>query len=219
MKTFEKERIEAIEHLERMGYIKDPKIKSVMLKVKRELFVAPDYKQDAYIDMPLPIPGGATISAPHMYAITLEAVKLKKGEKVLEIGSGSGYGAALISELAGSKGKVITIEIIPEVCEFAKKNLKKAGYKKVKVICGDGSLGNEKNAPYDAIIVTAACPEIPRTLVNQVKNGGRLVAPVGGISSGQDLIYLEKTKEGEIKTKKLGGVIFLPLTGKHGYKI
>lgn len=219
MKTFEKQRMEVVEHLERIGYIKDPRIKKAMLKVKRELFVTQDYKRDAYVDMPLPIPGGATISAPHMYAITLKAVKLKKGEKVLEIGSGSGYGAALINELVGSEGRTITVEIIPEVCGFAIKNLKKTGYKNVKVIRGDGSLGYEKDAPYDAIIVTAACPEIPKPLVNQLKTGGRLVAPVGGISSGQDLIYLEKTKEGEIKTRNLGGVIFLPLTGKHGYKI
>lgn len=89
----------------------------------------------------------------------------------------------------------------------------------MKVICGDGSLGYEKDAPYDAIIVTAACPEIPKPLVGQLKNGGRLVAPVGGISAGQDLIYLEKTKEGEIKTKNLGGVIFLALRGKYGWRV
>lgn len=219
MKTFERQRTETIEHLEKEGYIKDPRIKDAMLKVRRELFVPQGYKRDSYVDTPLPIPGGATISAPHMYAITFEAVKLRKGEKVLEVGSGSGYGAALISELVWRKGETITIEIAPEVFEFAKNNLKKAGYKNVKVICGDGSLGYEKDAPYDAVIVTAACPEIPRPLVNQLKPGGRLVAPVGGISTGQDLIYLEKTKDGEIKTKNLGSVIFLPLTGKHGYKI
>ncbi|HKZ45648.1 MAG TPA: protein-L-isoaspartate(D-aspartate) O-methyltransferase [archaeon] len=219
MKGFENERKELVEHLEKIGSLKNPEIKKAMLKVKRELFVTSEYRFDAYVDMALPIVGGATISQPYVYAITFEALKLKKGEKVLEVGSGSGYGAALISELVGKKGKTITVEIVPEVCDFAKSNLKKAGYKNVKVVCSDGSIGYEKEAPYDAIIVTAACPEIPKSLVNQLKNGGRLVAPVGGISTGQDLIFLEKDKNGEIKTKTLGGVIFLPLTGKHGYKI
>jgi len=217
MEELEKQKKEVIAHLEAIGKLKTPEIKKAMLKVKRELFVLPEYKKEAWIDTPLPIVSKATISAPHMYAIMLEAVKPKKGDKVLEIGAGSGYGAALIKEIV-KRGKVITIEIIPEVCEFAKKNLKKAGCKTVKVICGDGSKGYEKGAPYDAIICTAACPEIPKTLINQLKTGGRLVSPVGGVSGGQDLIYLEKTKEG-IKTENLGPVIFLPLTGKFGYKV
>jgi len=218
MEKLEKEKREVISYLEATGRLKSPEVKRAMFKAKRELFVLPEYRKDAWIDSPLPIVGTSTISAPHMYAIMLEAVKLKPGEKVLEIGSGSGYGAALIREIVGEKGKVITIEINPEVAEFAKNNLKKAGYKDVKVICGDGSKGYKKEAPYDAIIITAAAPEIPKILINQLKIGGRLISPVGGISGGQDLILIEKTK-GEIKKKNLGPVIFLPLRGKFGFKI
>lgn len=216
MEELEKQKREVLAHLEAIGRLKSPEIKRAMLKVRRELFVLPEYKEEAWVDAPLPIVGKATISAPHMYVIMLEAVKLKPGEKVLEVGSGSGYGAALIKEIV-KRGKVITIEIVPEVCEFARKNLKRAGYKTVKVICGDGSQGFPKEAPYDSIIVTASCPEIPKPLIEQLKVGGRLVAPVGGISGGQDLIYLEKTKEG-IKTENLGPVIFLELKGKYGWR-
>lgn len=220
MRALEKQRRDVVEYLERIGYIKDPRIKRAMLKVKREQFVLPEYKRDAYVDTPLPIPGGATISAPHMHVIFMSSVKLKPGDKVLEVGAGSGILLAYIKEVVGKKGKVFGIEIVPEVYKFAKKNLKRSGYeKKVKLILGDGSLGLEKKAPFDKIIVSAACPEIPRPLIKQLKLGGILVAPVGGISGGQDLIYVEKTKEGEIKTKNLGGVIFVRLTGKYGWRI
>jgi len=220
MKEFEKQRIDVVKHLEKIGYIRDPKIKKSMLKVKREQFVLPDYRRDAYLDMPLPIPGDATISAPHMHAIFMSSVKLKPGDKVLEVGAGSGILLAYIREVIGSKCKVIGIEFSPETYEFAKKNLKKSGYnKKVKLVLGDGSKGLPKEAPFDKIIVSAVCPEIPRPLIKQLKLGGILVAPVGGISSGQDLIYLEKTKKGEMIRKVLGGVIFVPLIGKYGYKV
>lgn len=220
MKEFEKQRIDVVKHLKKIGYIRDPKIKKSMLKVKREQFVLPDYRRDAYLDMPLPIPGDATISAPHMHAIFMSSVKLKPGDKVLEVGAGSGILLAYIKEVVGSKGKVIGIEFTPETYEFTKKNLKKSGYaKKVKLVLGDGSKGLPKEAPFDKIIVSAACPEIPRPLIKQLKPGGILVAPVGGISSGQDLIYLEKTKKGELIRKGLGGVIFVPLVGKYGYKV
>lgn len=218
MEELEKEKKEVISHLEATGKLKSPEIKRAMLTVKRELFVLPEYRKDAWLDTPLPIVGTSTISAPHMYAIMLEAVKLKPGEKVLEVGSGSGYGAALMKEIVGENGKVITVEIDREVAEFAKNNLKKAGYKDVKVVCGDGSKGYKKEAPYDAIIVTAAAPEIPKALIEQLKIGGRLISPVGGISGGQDLILIKKTEEG-IKKENLGPVIFLPLRGKFGFKI
>jgi len=218
MRDLEKQKLHTIKNLEREGRLKTLEIKKAMLKVKRELFVLPEYKEDAWLDTPLPIVGNATISAPHMYAIMLEAVKPKKGEKVLEIGAGSGYGAALLRELVGKRGKVITIEIVPEVCEFARRNLRKAGYRDVKVICGDGSLGYEKEAPYDVIISTAACPEIPRTWIKQLKVGGRLISPVGGIYSGQDLIYMEKKRKGKLKIENLGPVIFLPLKGRFGFR-
>jgi protein-L-isoaspartate(D-aspartate) O-methyltransferase len=218
MQDFACEREELVRGLQRIGVLKNPRIARAMLAVKRELFVTKDYASDAYADIPLPIPGGATISQPYVYASTLEAADLKEGENVLEIGAGSGYGAALMSELVGRSGRVFTIEISPKVSGFAKVNLKKAGYNNVKLITSDGSMGYEKESPYDAIIVTAACPEIPPPLIEQLKVGGRIVAPVGGLSEGQELMLLKKKVDGSIETRRLGGVVFLPLTGKHGYK-
>lgn len=216
---FEKQRKEVIEHLERMGYIKDPKIKKAMLKVKREDFVDPRYKLDAYVDTPLPIPGGQTISAPHMHSIFLSALKLKPGDKVLEVGAGSGILLAYIKEVVGPKGKVIGVEIVPEAYEFAKKNLEKTNYsKKVKLVLGDGSVGLPEEAPFDKIVCSATCPEIPKPWIEQLKPGGIIVAPVGDPHGHQELVYLEKTKEGKIVKKNLGGVVFVPLRGKHGFK-
>ena len=220
MINLKKEREEVVKHLEAIGYIKDERIKRAMLKVKRELFVLPEYKQDAYVDTPLPIPGGQTISAPHMHAIFMSALKLQSGDKVLEIGAGSGILLAYMKEVVGIKGKVIGIEIVPEAYEFAKQNLKKTGYdKKVKLILGDGSNGLPKEAPFDKIVSGASAPEVPKPWIDQLKPGGILVTPVGGLSAGQDLIYVEKTKEGKIVKKNLGGVVFVPLTGKYGYKL
>jgi len=208
-----------IDNLVAIGRLKSPEIKKAMMKVRRELFVLPSYKDEAWADVALPIVGKATISAPHMYAIMLEEAKLKEGEKVLEIGSGSGYGAALIRELVGKKGKVITIEIDPEVYEFAKKNLARAGYTDVKIVLSDGSVGYEKEAPYDCIFVTATGPEVPKPLIEQLKNGGRMLVPVGSISGNQELIYIKKNEDGSLEEKNICGVVFVPLQGKLGYKV
>jgi len=214
----EKQKKETIENLVAIGRLRSPEIKKAMMKVKRELFVLPSYKDEAWIDVALPIVGKATISAPHMYAIMFEEAKLKKGEKVLEIGSGSGYGAALMKELVGKEGKVITLEIDPEVYEFAKKNLKKADCTNVKIILSDGSVGYEKEAPYDCIFVTATAPEIPKPLIKQLKPEGRMLVPVGGIAGSQELIYIKKNKDGGLEERNICGVVFVPLRGKFGYK-
>jgi len=220
MINLKKERENVVKHLEAIGYIKDERIKKAMLKVKREMFVLPEYKQDAYVDTPLPIPGNQTISAPHMHAIFMSALKLQPGDKVLEVGAGSGILLAYMKEVVGARGKVIGIEIVPEAYEFAKQNLKKTGYdKKVKLVLGDGSNGLPKEAPFDKIVSGASAPEVPKPWIDQLKSGGILVTPVGGLSAGQDLIYVEKTKEGKIVKKNLGGVVFVPLTGKYGYKV
>lgn len=217
MTDFEKQRKLIVDNLERMGYIKDKKIKKAMFKVKREDFVDPEYRNDAYIDTPLPIPGGVTISAPHMHSIFLSSLKLELGDKFLEVGAGSGIVLAYAKELVGDEGEVIGIEYVPETYEFAKNNLKRAGYdKKVKLILGDGSKGLPEKAPFDKILVSASCPEIPQPLIEQLKLGGILVAPVGSIE--QELVYIEKTKDGKIVRKNLGGVIFLKLRGKYGFK-
>lgn len=216
MNYFEERRKEMIEKLKRYGYLKDEKIEKAMLKVKRELFVLPEYKEDAYVDTPLPIPGNATISAPHMHCIYLHALELKEGDKVLEVGFGSGILLAYIKEIVGKKGKVIGIEINPETFNFGKLNLKKTGYKDIKLILSDGSKGLEKEAPFDKILISAACPEIPKPLIEQLKPKGILIAPVGGISGGQELIRIRKNEN--IKKEILGGVIFLPLIGKYGFR-
>lgn len=215
--NFEKQRKLVINNLEKMGYIKDKKIKKAMLKVKREEFVDLEYKKDAYIDTPLPIPGGVTISAPHMHAIFLSALKLKAGDKFLEVGAGSGVVLAYAKELVSDEGEVIGIEYVPETYEFAKNNLKKTGYdKKVKLILGDGSKGLPEEAPFDKILMSASCPEIPPPLIEQLKPGGILVAPVGRLE--QELVCIEKTKDGKIIRKNLGGVIFLLLKGMYGFE-
>jgi protein-L-isoaspartate(D-aspartate) O-methyltransferase len=218
MADFKKQREEVVRHLENMGYIKDPRIKRAMLKVKREYFVAPEYRGDAYIDTPLPIPGSVTISAPHMHAIFMAALKLKSGDKVLEIGFGSGILLAYMREVVGKKGKVIGIEIVPETYEFGKKNLERAGYKDIKLVLSDGSLGLPEEAPFDKIISSASCPEIPKPWIEQLKLGGIIVSPVGPEGEHQELVYVEKTKEGKIIRKNLGEVVFIKLKGKYGFR-
>lgn len=184
-------------------------------KVPRHLFVPERYKIEAYVDTPLPIGYGQTISAPHMVAIMCELLDLKEGEKVLEVGTGCGYHAAVVAELVGSKGKVISIEYIPELAEMAKTNLSALGYN-VMVIVGDGSKGYEPEAPYDKIYVTASAPEIPKPLIEQLKPGGKMVIPVG--DSLQWLLIVEKDERGKIRKKNWGSVRFVPLRGEHGFR-
>jgi protein-L-isoaspartate(D-aspartate) O-methyltransferase len=145
-----------------------------------------------------------------------QALELKEGQKVLEVGAGSGWQAAIIARIIGKNGKVITTEIIPELAEFAKNNIKKAKIKNVDVINYDGSQGYKKEAPYDRIIITAACPKIPPPIIEQLKTGGILVAPVGSLVFGQDMFKLRKTSSG-IQTESLGCFVFVPLKGKYGY--
>jgi protein-L-isoaspartate(D-aspartate) O-methyltransferase len=149
----------------------------------------------------------------------MSALKLKQGDKVLEVGAGSGILLAYIKEVVGPRGKVFGIENIPEVFEFAKKNLEKSNYvEKVKLVLGDGSKGLPEDAPFDKIVCSATCPEIPKPWIKQIKPGGIIVSPIGEPYGHQELVYLEKTKKGKIIRKNLGGVIFVPLKGKYGFK-
>ncbi|MBI2005438.1 MAG: protein-L-isoaspartate O-methyltransferase [Candidatus Aenigmarchaeota archaeon] len=211
-------KIQLIKNLELSGYIKSPKVKKTMLKVSRELFVPEKHYYDAYSDTALLIPGDQTISAPHMHAITLSELKLKEGDKVLEVGSGSGILLAYIREIVGKKGKVVGIEINKETYKFAKENLKKASCKDVILIHGDGSLGYPKYAPYDKIVVSAASPDIPKPIIEQLKPSGLLLIVVGSPYGDQNLIKVRKTKSGKIIENQLLPVIFVPLRGKYGYK-
>ncbi|WP_461865390.1 protein-L-isoaspartate(D-aspartate) O-methyltransferase [Thermococcus sp.] len=209
--------VRRVEALEREGIIKSRQVKEAFLKVPRYKFVSEENKQWAHIDEPLPIPAGQTISAPHMVAIMLELAKLEEGMRVLEIGTGSGWNAALIAELV--KTDVYTVERIPELAEFARKNLERAGYEnRVHVILGDGTNGFPPKAPYDRIIVTAGAPKVPEPLVEQLRVGGKLLIPVGSYHLWQELLEVVKLDErGRRRIIKHGGVAFVPLVGEHGW--
>ena len=211
-----------IEELERLGYIKSPSVKRAMMAVPRELFVLEKYRKNAYDDIPLPILANQTISAPHMVAMMTELLSLKPGHKVLEVGTGSGYQAAICAEIVAPKGSpvrghVYSIERIRELVEFARNNLKRAGYlDRVTVIHGDGSLGLPSEAPFDRIVVTAAAPQIPPPLVEQLNDrDGVLVIPVGSAYSFQELKVLVK-RNGRMEVKGFGFCVFVPLIGKYG---
>jgi len=189
--------------------IKDNRVLNAMLKVERHKFVPEELWNEAYNDYPLPIGEGQTISQPYIVAIMTELLNLKGDEKVLEIGTGSGYQAAILAELCK---KVYTIEIICSLAERAKKTLQNLGYKNVYVFCGDGYLGLKEYAPFDGIIVTCAPPYIPPPLIEQLKEGGRMVIPIG--ESYQELKLLIK-KNGKIIEKSIIPVRFVPMTGEY----
>jgi protein-L-isoaspartate(D-aspartate) O-methyltransferase len=182
-----------------------------MRTVPRHNFVTPDMVWQAYADHPLPIGFGQTISQPYIVAWMTEQLELKPGEKVLEIGTGSGYQAAVLAELGGLE--VYSVEIVPELAQRAADRLARLGYSQVKVKQGDGYYGWPEYAPYDAIIITAAPDHLPAPLAAQLKEGGRLVIPIGPAGSFQDL-WKFVNEGGNLKAFNLGGVIFVPFTGE-----
>lgn len=192
--------------------IKNRSVLEAMRRVLRHEFVPAPLKSRAYIDMPLPIGYDQTISQPYIVAYMTELLDPKKEHKVLEVGTGSGYQAAVLAELVDH---VYTIEIIKELGESAEKRLKRLDYKNVTVKIGDGYFGWEEHAPYDAIIVTAAPDHIPPMLIHQLKPGGKLCIPVGGRFRVQNLTLVQKTESGSIMTRQVMPVSFVPLTGKH----
>lgn len=200
------------------GDIKSERVAIAMSRVPRELFVPEDKRELAYEDTPLPIGYGQTISAPGVVARMTELLSPQEGDKVLEVGTGSGYQAAILAELVGPSGRVITIERIKEIAEAASERLRRLGYgDRVKVIVGDGSLGYPPEAPYDKIIVTAAAPSLPPPLVLQLKEGGRMVIPIGH-RYVQSLYIVEKSPSGDVRTIRDLDVIFVPLIGVHGWR-
>jgi protein-L-isoaspartate(D-aspartate) O-methyltransferase len=215
---FRKEREEKVKWLIREGFLKSEGIIKAMLKVPREEFIPEQYRDYAYLEVPFPLPGReATISCPHSYPLFYEALRLQEGERLLEVGTGSGYGAALAREIVGSSGKVVTIEIDGDTLGFAKQNMRKLGYDDVLSVHDDGSLGHAPVAPYDKICITASCPEVPSPLIQQLKQQGRLIAPVGAPESAQDLILVEKSTDGTLTRKFIVQVLYVPLKGKHGW--
>ncbi len=197
------------------GYLTDRIVEEAMRKVPRHLFVSSDFAKHAYEDRPLPTKNGQTISQPSVVARMTEWLDVREGNKVLEIGCGSGWQSAILSVLVG-EGKVCSIERFSDLIEFARQNHKNAGIKNVEVIEGDGSLGLAGKSPFDRIIVTAACPEAPKPLLEQLSLDGLLVAPIGkGI---QSMVLLKKTTEGIKEIRREAGYIFAPLIGKFGFK-
>ncbi|MFH0839739.1 MAG: protein-L-isoaspartate(D-aspartate) O-methyltransferase [Candidatus Omnitrophota bacterium] len=192
--------------------IKDSSVLAAFGKVERHLFVPEEFLENAYGDHPLPIGSGQTISQPFMAALMTESLGLGGCEKVLEIGTGSGYQTAILAELVK---KVYSLERVSSLAEGAKTILSKLEYKNIDIDTRDGSLGWPEHAPYDAIIITASCPGRPATLLAQVKEGGRLIAPIG-VAFGQ-ILTLFTNKSGTIVENEICGCMFVPLIGKEGW--
>lgn len=193
--------------------IRDERLLAAMLTVPREDFVPEKYRDLAYADRPLPITRGQTISQPFTVAFMCQALELHGNERVLEIGTGSGYAAAILSRLAA---EVITIERIPVLAETAAARLAQAGYDNVQVHTADGTLGWPAAAPYDAIVVTAAASTLPQPYVEQLKEGGRIVIPIGPITDGQTMCRFTR-RANETILEELGPFAFVPLIGTHGW--
>jgi protein-L-isoaspartate(D-aspartate) O-methyltransferase len=190
--------------------VENKRVLAAMRRVKRHLFVPSRHQASAYDDHPLPIGKKQTISQPYIVAFMTEALRLPSGARVLEIGTGSGYQAAVLGEVAK---EVYSIEIVPELGKQARKLLKRLGYRNVHVRIGDGYAGWPKKAPFDGVILTAAPVSIPHPLIKQLKKGGALVAPVGA-SGNQRLIRITKSKDGTIRREHLMDVRFVPMTGQ-----
>lgn len=190
----------------------DPRVLEVMATVPRHEFVPDELKSYAYRNTPLPIGHGQTISQPYIVAIMTDLLTVKPDSKVLEIGTGSGYQAAIMAELVS---QVFSIEIIKPLGELAADRLKRLGYDKIKTKIGDGYYGWEEHAPFDAIIVTAAASHVPPPLIKQLKIGGRMIIPVGSQFMAQELLLIYKEEGGKIITRQILPVRFVPLTGRH----
>ena len=220
---YEDKRRKLVESLKKRAFLTKPSVIKAMLKVPRHKFLPKGATESAYIDSPLSIGIGQTISAPHMNAMMCELLELTEGEKVLEIGTGSGYHAALCAELVAPEhsknpGHVYTIERYKELADKAEESLMNAGYGDiVTVIRGDGTLGYPQEAPFDKILVTASSPKkVPPPLKKQLKNGGILCIPAGSKEWGQDLYIISK-KENKFDSKRVTGVRFVPLIGEWGF--
>jgi protein-L-isoaspartate(D-aspartate) O-methyltransferase len=189
----------------------DPAVVRAMRSVPREAFVPPGLRGQAYLDSPLPIGNGQTISQPYIVAVMSHLAGVEAGDRVYELGTGSGYQAAVL----GAMGvEVYSVEIVPELAERAAATLARLGYDQVHVRAGDGYLGWPEAAPFDAVVVTAAHPEIPQPLIDQLAVGGRLVMPVGGMHEIQQLTVLTKQPDGSLETEELLPVRFVPITGE-----
>ncbi|QEG43110.1 protein-L-isoaspartate(D-aspartate) O-methyltransferase [Roseimaritima ulvae] len=208
------QRCNMVEHQLRARGVRDRAVLDAMLRVPREAFVPEAVRESAYQDSPLPIAAGQTISQPYIVAFMIEALGLQGGEWVLEIGAGSGYAAAVLSEIAA---EVYTVERIEELAAGAAQTIRSLGIRNVQVRCGDGTLGWPEHAPYQAIVVAAGGPEVPESLQTQLQIGGRLVIPVGGDPTSQGLIRITRISETQFDGEDIADVRFVPLIGAQGW--
>ena len=218
---FLKEREGMTERLIGWGLLKSRSIIEAMRKVPREEFMPREYVDYAYLEAPFPIPGDGmqTISCPHSYPLFYESLELGSGDRFLEVGTGSGYGAALAREIVGKGGKVLSIEINEVTFRFAERNLRRLGYDDVVLVRGDGSMGYQNEAPYTKISATADSPTVPPPLIEQLSAPGRLVSPVGRNPEGsQDLILVRKGFDGTTTRDVVDKVLYVPLTGRYGWR-
>ena len=210
-----REREEKVAELKRRGLLRSERLRVAMLTVRREDFIPAAYRDHAYEEIPLPLPGArATISCPHSYPLFYEPLGLGEGHRFLEVGVGSGYGTSLAREVVGREGLVVAIDIDATTLAFARTNLERAGYTDVVLVHGDGGLGVPEHAPYDRICVTAACPDVPRPLIDQLAVRGRLIAPVID-GTRQQLTLLERTVDG-LSREGLVDVLYVSLQGRYG---
>ena len=208
-----REREAKVRELERRGLLGSERLTGAMLTVRREDFIPSGYRDHAYEEIPLPLPGErATISCPHSYPLFYEPLGLSEGDRFLEVGVGSGYGTSLAREVVGPEGLVVAIDIDATTLAFARENLERAGYTDVVLVHGDGGLGHPAHAPYDAICITAACPDVPPPLIEQLAARARLVAPVLA-DTRQGLTLLEKTTDA-IRRTILTDVLYVSLRGR-----
>lgn len=192
----------------------DPLLLDAFRAVPREQFLGGNHADYAYQDSPLPIESGQTISQPYIVALTIYAAGIQPGHKVLEVGAGSGYAAAVIGQIAGT---VIAVERHHELVELAQVRMRRLGYRNVKIVEGDGTLGWPEEAPFDAIVAAASGSHVPQSWIAQLKPGGRIVMPIGDPHSVQSLIKVIKDEDGTLRRENLGGVRFVPLIGAEGF--
>lgn len=214
---YESESRELVQYLKSIGTLKSKELERALLETPRHLFVPEDMREAAYADHPVQIGHGQTISQPSVVVIMTQLLDPRPGQKILEIGAGSGWQAALLSRIVGDKGKVFTIEIIPELAKFARENIAKLGIKNVEVIQGNGSSGLKEKAPFERIIMTAAAPSISDALKDQLKIGGKIVAPVGD-RHAQKMVVVRRVKKGFEEEEFPNYFVFVPLRGERGFR-
>jgi protein-L-isoaspartate(D-aspartate) O-methyltransferase len=212
---FTQERAAKVQELLLAGYLQSECIQEALLKIPREIFIPRMFQDYAYLEVPLPLPGKrATISCPHSYPLFYESLGLDRGHKFLEIGTGSGYGAAVAREVVGAEGLVVSIEIDPTTFEFARRNLEQTGFNDIILVNSDGGCGYPEKKSFDRIAITAACATVPPELIKQLSPTGRLITPLQGEQT-QKLVLFER-EPGGLRSKIICEVLYVPLRGVHG---